>query len=171
MHVGIYMTLGSASGAILIVWSSGIQTACGGVTAASTTIYSHSGRSSKLLLKDYLLLSCSPPNRSVKKKNEKRKRALIHIFLKMSKEEESGGDYIKEITELYFDIFDNHNDTLMYYLADTATLDWFGQTVKGPKNIGAFIKTKIGKIKHIFGNAVEVSKIGNRDTHVVITSK
>lgn len=87
----------------------------------------------------------------------------------MSKgEEEING--IKEIAELYFDIIENHRDTLMYYLADTATLDWFGQTVKGTKNIVAFIKGKVGKIRHVFPSPVEVSTIGHRDTHIVNTS-
>lgn len=76
---------------------------------------------------------------------------------------------IKEITELYFDIFENHKETLVYYLSESATLDWFGQTVKGQKDIITFVKTKVGKIKHEFANPTHVTNIGYRDTHVINT--
>lgn len=78
-----------------------------------------------------------------------------------------GDDYAKDIIELYFDIFENHRDTFVYYLSDSATLDWFGQTVKGQSNITTFVKNKIGKVTHQFLNPKEVSNIGYRDTHIV----
>lgn len=81
-----------------------------------------------------------------------------------------GTSNINQITDLLFDIIENHKETLTYYLSDNATLDWFGHTVKGQKNIIAFMKSKVGKLRHEFPNPREVTKIGYRDTHVVKTS-
>lgn len=65
------------------------------------------------------------------------------------------------------DLMDNHKDCVKYYISETSVLDWFGQTVKGEKNITAFIKTNIGTCKHNFSNAVPTEKIGFRDSHVI----
>ncbi|XP_017772524.1 PREDICTED: uncharacterized protein LOC108559688 [Nicrophorus vespilloides] len=79
-------------------------------------------------------------------------------------------EQVKEATsfaEFYIDLIENHRDSFSYYLSDNAILDWFGQTVKGEKNIKVFLKNHVNKIKHIFPNIEPCSKIGYRDTHVV----
>lgn len=85
----------------------------------------------------------------------------------MSSDVGQGADETREILEFFFDLFENHKETLVYYLSEAATLDWFGQTVKGEKNIVAFLKTKVGKIRHLFSNPAQVANIGYRDSHVV----
>lgn len=73
----------------------------------------------------------------------------------------------KKFGLFYQDMVDNHKDCIKYYISETSVLDWFGQTVKGEKNIAAFIKNNIGNCKHNFSNAIPVEKIGFRDSHVV----
>lgn len=72
------------------------------------------------------------------------------------------------LLDFYIDLLDNSKNLLKYYLSDDAVLDWFGQTVKGQKNISTFIKAKVMPIKHIFHEAKAVSKIGFRDSHQIM---
>lgn len=69
--------------------------------------------------------------------------------------------------EFYVNTLDNHKDCFKYYLAENAVLDWFGQTVKGCKNIGAFIKANTSMCTHHFEKIKPVATIGFRETHVI----
>lgn len=77
----------------------------------------------------------------------------------------------KKFFDFYENFIDNHRDTLKYHLSECAVLDWFGKTVKGSRNICAFMCSKAVSCTHHFTNVKPASKIGFRDTHVVnITS-
>lgn len=73
----------------------------------------------------------------------------------------------KIFSDFYIDTMENHIDTIAIYLSESATLDWFGKTVKGEKNIGAFLKNNAANIKHLMSDPTPVDKIGHRDTHVI----
>lgn len=73
----------------------------------------------------------------------------------------------RKFGEFYVDLIDNHKDCFRYYLSQNAVLDWFGQTVRGEKNIQSFVKSNISNCSHNFKSAIPVQKIGFRDTHVV----
>lgn len=73
----------------------------------------------------------------------------------------------QQFSEFFIDLFENHRDNLVYYLADTATLDWFGHTIKGPKNIVTYLKNSAGSCKHNFSNVSPARKIGFRPNHVI----
>lgn len=81
-----------------------------------------------------------------------------------SKEEVSEAE---KFSDFLMNLLENHNECLVYYLADTALLDWFGHTIKGPKNIVAYLKKNAGKCKHRFTNPSPVRKIGYRENHVI----
>lgn len=76
-------------------------------------------------------------------------------------------DAAETFTKLYIDIVENHVTTISYYLSESATLDWFGKTIKGSKNISAFLKDNAIGVKHMLGDPKPVDKIGHRDTHVI----
>lgn len=69
--------------------------------------------------------------------------------------------------EFMVNLLENHRDTFQCYLAETALIDWYGQTVKGSKNIGVFFKHKVGEVVHDFPVFQSQETIGYRDTHVV----
>lgn len=73
----------------------------------------------------------------------------------------------KQFIDHYVNIVDNHRETLIYYLTDCATFDWFGKTIKGEKNIKNFIRDTISTVQHDFSNPCPVPKIGFRDSHKV----
>lgn len=79
-------------------------------------------------------------------------------------------DEIKEakaFTNFYIDMFENHLNTFSFYLSESATLDWFGKTIKGEKDIGAFLKNNAATIKHLMCDPKPVNEVGHRDTHVI----
>lgn len=73
----------------------------------------------------------------------------------------------KKFMDFYENIIDNHKDSFKYHLSETVVLDWFGQTVKGNRNVTAFVDSKTVSCTHHFSNVRPASKIGFRDTHVV----
>ncbi|KAF5305937.1 hypothetical protein FQR65_LT07548 [Abscondita terminalis] len=73
----------------------------------------------------------------------------------------------RQFHEFFIDLFENHRDNLVFYLASTAILDWFGHTIKGPKNIVTYLKNSAGTCKHDLTNAKPARKIGFKDNHVV----
>lgn len=77
----------------------------------------------------------------------------------------------KNFMEFYTNLVNNTKDTLIYYLSDSATIDWFGKTIKGEKNMNTFIKTTLSSVKHNFSKTVPTKKIGFRDVHVIKESK
>ncbi|XP_031341195.1 uncharacterized protein LOC116169278 [Photinus pyralis] len=73
----------------------------------------------------------------------------------------------QKFCDFLINLLENHSECLVYYLADTALLDWFGHTIKGPRNIVAYLKNNAGKCKHRFTNPNPVRKIGFRENHVI----
>ncbi|KAF5304568.1 hypothetical protein FQA39_LY09619 [Lamprigera yunnana] len=73
----------------------------------------------------------------------------------------------QKFSEFFFDLFENSRDNLIYYLDNTALLDWFGHTIKGPKNIVTYLKNSAGSCKHIFSNSQPAHKIGYRESHII----
>ncbi|XP_066147015.1 uncharacterized protein [Euwallacea fornicatus] len=71
----------------------------------------------------------------------------------------------QQLLDFYIDLMENSKNLLKYYLSEDIVLDWFGETVKGQKQVTDFIKTNVNPMKHIFKEAVPASKIGFRDTH------
>lgn len=73
----------------------------------------------------------------------------------------------EEFGEFFVDLLENKIEYSRYCLAETTVLDWFGQTVKGEKNIVNFMKKNIPGCKHIFPNVKPTKSIGFRETHVI----
>lgn len=69
--------------------------------------------------------------------------------------------------EFYIDSMENHQNRMQYYFSEDITLDWFGQTVKGEKNVIGFFKKTLSSVNHIYAEFKPAKKIGFRDTHVV----
>lgn len=67
--------------------------------------------------------------------------------------------------KFYIDLLEEENSAILYYLSETATLDWFGKTIKGPRNISTFLKGEIACAKHLFVNILPVREIAYRNTH------
>ncbi|XP_030766467.1 uncharacterized protein LOC115890387 [Sitophilus oryzae] len=82
-------------------------------------------------------------------------------------------DYVaaQNLLDFFMELIEASKNLLKYYLSEDVVLDWFGQTVRGQKNVASFIKTKINPIKHILSGAKPVNRIGFRDTHVVTVSR
>lgn len=73
----------------------------------------------------------------------------------------------KNFVEFYIDKIENHRNYFRYYLSEDVILDWFGQTIKGEKNVVAFLKKTITSVNHLLSDAVPVKSIGFKDTHKV----
>lgn len=73
----------------------------------------------------------------------------------------------KKFGIFFIDLIENHRDSIICYLAETAVLDWFGHTVKGPRNISRFLRGNVGSFRNSFSIARPVHNIGFRDTHVI----
>lgn len=76
------------------------------------------------------------------------------------KEAQSFGDFYIEKMEL-------QRDSLKYILSEDVILDWFGQTVKGDRQVIAFLKKTLASVNHIISNFKPATKIGFRDTHII----
>lgn len=76
----------------------------------------------------------------------------------------------QEFIDFYINAVENKN-CIRHNLAEDVTLDWFGRTIRGEKNVLSFFKSDISQIKHFLNNAVPAEKIGFRDTHVIKLTK
>lgn len=73
----------------------------------------------------------------------------------------------KTFGNFYIEKMENERDSLKYFLSQDVILDWFGHTVKGNKNVIAFLKKTLASVNHIISDFKPATKIGFRDTHVV----
>lgn len=73
----------------------------------------------------------------------------------------------KAFGNFYIEKMETERDSLKYFLSEDVILDWFGQTVKGDKNVIAFLKKTLASVNHIISDFKPATKIGFRDTHVV----
>lgn len=72
-----------------------------------------------------------------------------------------------EFCKFFINLLEEENCPILYYLSETATLDWFGKTIKGSKNISTFLKGEIVSAKHLFTHIHPVREIGSRITHSI----
>ncbi|XP_060531914.1 uncharacterized protein LOC132705378 [Cylas formicarius] len=77
----------------------------------------------------------------------------------------------ENLKDFFCDLMENSKQYVKYYFSDDIVLDWFGQTVKGQKNVSAFLKVNVTPVKHYFSRALPANSIGFRDTHVIKTPK
>ncbi|XP_050299346.1 uncharacterized protein LOC126738182 isoform X2 [Anthonomus grandis grandis] len=87
------------------------------------------------------------------------------------KSTENNATEVQTVLDFYLDLIEHSKNLIRYYLSEDVVLDWFGHTVKGQKNVAAFMKDKVNPVKHIFKEARAIDSIGFRDTHVVKTSR
>ncbi|XP_057655123.1 uncharacterized protein LOC130893214 [Diorhabda carinulata] len=73
----------------------------------------------------------------------------------------------KNFVDFYIDKIENQRNYFRYYLSEDVILDWFGQTVKGEKNVNAFLNKTITSVNHILSETVPATKIGSRESHVI----
>lgn len=77
-------------------------------------------------------------------------------------------DEAKKFGEFFIDLLDQHRESFSFYLADTAILDWFGRTMRGPKDINAHLTgNSRSSFRHYFNTAQPMHNIGFRDCHVI----
>lgn len=77
----------------------------------------------------------------------------------------------KAFGDFYVEKMETERESLKYILSEDVILDWFGQTVKGEKNVIAFLKKTLVSVNHIISDFRPAKKIGFRDTHVVKITK
>lgn len=73
----------------------------------------------------------------------------------------------KAFGDFYIEKMETERDSMKYFLSEDVILDWFGQTVKGEKNVIVFLKKTLASVNHIISDFKPAKKIGFRDTHVV----
>lgn len=69
--------------------------------------------------------------------------------------------------EFYIEKMETQMESLKCFLSEDVILDWFGQTIKGEKNVIIFLKKTLTSVNHLISNFMPAKKIGFRDTHVV----
>lgn len=85
----------------------------------------------------------------------------------MDKFTEAETEEAQKFMDFYIDMIDNHKDCFKYHLSESAVLDWFGQTVKGCKNVNSFLKSSTSACNHHFPTVRPVKQVGFRETHVI----
>ncbi|KAF7281128.1 hypothetical protein GWI33_005080 [Rhynchophorus ferrugineus] len=75
------------------------------------------------------------------------------------------------LLDFFTEMVETSKPLMRYYLSDNVVLDWFGQTIKGQKNVATFIRYNINPIKHMLKDVKPTSKIGFRDSHIVKISR
>lgn len=77
----------------------------------------------------------------------------------------------KTFGNFYIEKMETQRESLKYFLSEDVILDWFGQTVKGEKNVIEFLKKTLTSVNHIISDFKPAKKIGFRDTHVIKITK
>ncbi|XP_015114767.1 uncharacterized protein LOC107039580 [Diachasma alloeum] len=80
-----------------------------------------------------------------------------------------GGNMEEELSQAvsfvnsYFALVDGLASDLEDHLADDVVLDWFGQTIKGRKDVASFMKYQKIKSRHVFNEITPKTSIGYRE--------
>lgn len=69
--------------------------------------------------------------------------------------------------DFYIEKMETQREMLKYFLSEDVILDWFGQTIKGEKNVITFLKKTLTSVNHIISVFRPAKKIGFRDTHII----